>query len=194
MKLDADLLAAAIGCQRSRAALFAGPLDVACARYAIDTPVRMAMFIAQIGHESESLRFVVEQWNTEQVPAQLEYEHNDNLGNRSPGDGYRFRGRGLIRATGRANYRRVRDRLRKGGYRCPDFEQEPELLEEPQWAALSAADYWGMRRINEAADAGNFELVTRLVNGGTNGLVDRLNRWERAKRVLGVRETTNEQA
>ena len=194
MKLDADLLAAAIGCQRSRAALFAGPLDVACARYAIDTPIRMAMFIAQIGHESGSLQFVREVWNPKQVPAQSRYEGRADLGNTLPGDGFRFRGRGLIQTTGRANYRFVRDSLRKGGYRCPDFEQEPELLEEPQWAALSACDYWEMRKCNEAADAGNFELVTRLVNGGTNGLVDRLNRWERAKRVLGVRETTNEQA
>lgn len=194
MKLDADLLAAAIGCQRSRAALFAGPLDVACARYAIDTPARMAMFLSQVGHESASLRFVVEQWDTEQVPAQLRYQNNADLGNTLPGDGYRFRGRGLIQTTGRENYRRVRDRLRKGGYRCPDFEQEPELLEEPQWAALSACDYWEMRKCNEAADAGNFELVTRLINGGLNGLDDRLNRWERAKRVLGARSEANEAA
>ena len=192
MKLDADLLAAAIGCQRARAALFSGPLDVACARYAIDTPIRLAMFLAQIGHESGSLQFVRELWGP--TDAQLRYEGRADLGNTLPGDGFRFRGRGVIQTTGRANYRFVRDRLRKGGFRCPDFEQEPELLEEPQWAALSACDYWEMRKCNEAADAGDFELVTRLINGGTNGLVDRLNRWERAKRVLGVRETTNEQA
>ena len=184
MKLDADILAAAIGCPRERAALFSGPLDVACARYAIDTPVRMAMFIAQTGHETQSLRFVRELWGP--TDAQTRYKGRADLGNTLPGDGYRFRGRGLIQTTGRANYRFVRDSLRKGGYRCPDFEQEPELLEEPRWAALSACDYWDMRRCNEAADAGNFELVTRLINGGTNGLDDRLNRWERAKRVLGV--------
>lgn len=56
MKLDADILSAAIGCQRSRAAMFSGALDVACARYAIDTPARMAMFLAQVGHESASLQ------------------------------------------------------------------------------------------------------------------------------------------
>ncbi len=194
MKLDADLLAAAIGCQRSRAALFAGPLDVACARYAIDTPIRLAMFIAQIGHESGSLQFVREVWNPKQVPAQSRYEGRADLGNTLPGDGKRYKGRGLIQTTGRDNYRRLRDRLRKVGFRCPDFEQEPELLEEPQWAALSACDYWDMRRINEAADAGNFELVTRLVNGGLNGLDDRLNRWWRAKRVIGARSEANEAA
>ena len=150
------------------------------------------MFLAQTGHESGSLQFVRELWGP--TDAQLRYEGRADLGNTLPGDGFRFRGRGLIQTTGRANYRHLRDRLRNGGYRCPDFEQEPELLEEPQWAALSACDYWEMRKCNEAADAGNFELVTRLVNGGLNGLDDRLNRWERAKRVLGVRETTNEQA
>ena len=191
MKLDADILAAAIGCQRSRAAVFVGPLDTACARYAIDRPTRMAMFLAQVGHETASLQYVREAWGP--TDAQLRYEGRADLGNTETGDGFRFRGRGLIQTTGRANYRHLRDRLRKGGYRCPDFEQEPERLEEPQWAALSAADYWDMRRCNEAADAGNFELVTRLVNGGTNGIEDRINRWERAKRVLGV-ETTNEAA
>lgn len=191
MKLDADILAAAIGCQRSRAAVFVGPLDTACARYAIDRPTRMAMFLSQVGHETASLQYVREVWGP--TDAQLRYEGRADLGNTETGDGFRFRGRGLIQTTGRANYRHLRDRLRKGGYRCPDFEQEPERLEEPQWAALSAADYWDMRRCNEAADAGNFELVTRLVNGGTNGIEDRINRWERAKRVLGV-ETTNEAA
>ena len=191
MKLDADILAAAIGCQRSRAAVFVGPLDTACARYAIDRPTRMAMFLSQVGHETASLQYVREVWGP--TDAQLRYEGRADLGNTETGDGFRFRGRGLIQTTGRANYRHLRDRLRKGGYRCPDFEQEPERLEEPQWAALSACDYWDMRRCNEAADAGNFELVTRLVNGGTNGIEDRINRWERAKRVLGV-ETTNEAA
>ena len=61
-------------------------------------------------------------------------------------------------------------------------------------AALSACDYWDMRKCNEAADAGNFELVTRLINGGTNRLDDRLNRWARAKRVLGARIEANEVA
>ena len=191
MKLDADILSAAIGCQRSRAAVFVGPLDTACARYAIDRPTRMAMFLSQVGHETASLQYVREVWGP--TDAQLRYEGRADLGNTETGDGFRFRGRGLIQTTGRANYRHLRDRLRKGGYRCPDFEQEPERLEEPQWAALSACDYWDMRRCNEAADAGNFELVTRLVNGGTNGIEDRINRWERAKRVLGV-ETTNEAA
>ena len=186
MKLDADLLAAAIGCQRSRAALFSGPLDVACARYAIDTPVRMAMFLAQIGHESGSLKWTSELWGP--TAAQARYEGRADLGNMQPGDGQRFKGRGLIQITGRANYTALRDRLRAAGMDCPDFVDRPEALEMPQWAALSAADYWDMRRINNAADAGDFDRVTRLINGGLNGIEDRRRRWERAKNALSVQQ------
>lgn len=182
-------LSSAWGCSLEDATKWADPLSAACAFYAITTTVRLAAFLAQTGHEGGSGRYVRELWGP--TDAQLRYEGRADLGNTQPGDGFRFRGRGLIQTTGRANYQHLRDRLRKRGIRCPDFEQEPERLEDPQWAALSACDYWDMRKCNEAADAGNFELVTRLVNGGTNGIEDRINRWERAKRVLGV-EAANE--
>lgn len=84
MKLDADILAAAIGCQRSRAAVFVGPLDTACARYAIDRPTRMAMFLAQVGHETASLQYVREVWGP--TDAQLRYEGREDLGNTLPCD------------------------------------------------------------------------------------------------------------
>lgn len=182
MKLDADLLVAALGCTPERAALFAGPLDTACARYGIDTPARLAAFLAQVGHESGSLRYVAELWGP--TPAQARYEGRADLGNVQPGDGHRYKGRGLIQTTGRANYARLRARLRASGIDCPDFEAEPEQLEQPRWAALSAADYWDMRQINAAADAGDFERVTRLVNGGLNGYADRCARWEKARAAL----------
>ena len=187
MKLDAALLVAAIGCPRDRAEMFADALDVACARYGIDTPQRMAMFLAQIGHESGSLRYVAELWGP--TAAQARYEDRDDLGNGQEGDGQRFKGRGLIQITGRANYTALRDRLRAEGMDCPDFVARPEALEMPQWAALSAADYWDMRKINNAADAGDFERVTRLINGGLNGIGDRRARWERAKTALSDQQT-----
>jgi putative chitinase len=180
--LDADLLVAALGCTRERAEMFAPHLDAACARYAIDTPARLAAFLAQIGHESGALRYTAELWGP--TPAQTRYEGRADLGNLQPGDGYRYKGRGLIQTTGRANYVRLRDRLRAAGVECPDFEAEPEALEQPQWAALSAADYWGMRGLNALADAGDFESITRRINGGLNGQADRLRRWEKAKAVL----------
>lgn len=182
MKLDATLLTAAIGCTPDRAEMFAGALDSACARYGIDTPQRMAMFLAQIGHESGSLKWTSELWGP--TAAQARYEGRADLGNMQPDDGQRFKGRGLIQITGRANYTALRDRLRAAGMDCPDFVARPEALEMPQWAALSAADYWDMRRINNAADAGDFDRVTRLINGGLNGIEDRRRRWERAKNAL----------
>ena len=70
----------------------------------------------------------------------------------------------------------------------PDFESEPEKLEDPLWAAMSACDYWDMRKINVAADAEDFERVTRLINGGLNGYEDRKVRWEKAKLALADQE------
>lgn len=190
MKLDADLLAAATGCPRARAEMFAAPLAEACMRYAIDTPQRMAMFLAQIGHESGSLRYVAELWGP--TPAQARYEGRLDLGNGQPGDGQRYKGRGLIQITGRANYTSVRDRLRAAGIDdVPDFVARPEALEAPRWAALSAGDYWSMRGINAFADAGDIERATRAVNGGLNGLDDRRRRWEKAKAVLAMGPRTD---
>lgn len=193
MKLDAALLAAATGCPRERAEAYAAPLAEACMRYAIDTPARLAMFLAQIGHESGSLRYVAELWGP--TPAQARYEGRLDLGNGQPGDGQRFKGRGLIQITGRANYTSVRDRLRAAGIDdVPDFVERPEALEAPRWAALSAGDYWSMRGINAAADAGDLERATRAVNGGLNGFDDRRVRWEKAKAVLAMGPHTHQAA
>lgn len=181
--LTPELLRRAIGCSASLAERYAAPLSDACRVYGIDTPVRLAAFLAQIGHESGSLRYVREIWGP--TPAQLRYEGRTDLGNTEPGDGSRYRGHGLIQTTGRGNHRAVTARLRARGIDyCPDFEAEPERLEEPCWAALSAADYWDWRGLNALADAGRFELITRRINGGLNGQADRLVRWERARQAL----------
>lgn len=185
IRIDADLLVDAIGCTRQRAEKFAEALESARSRGALNTPERLAAFFAQIGHESTSLLDVRERWGP--TPAQKRYEGRRDLGNLQPGDGKRYMGRGLLQTTGRANYAALRDRLRADGIACPDFEAEPETLEQPEWAAMSAVDYWSMRKINDAADAGDFIRVTKLVNGGTNGLPDRKLRWERAKKALGMR-------
>lgn len=177
--MNAELLRAATGCSAADAERFAGPLTAACALYGIDTPVRQAAFLAQIGHESGSLRHTVEVWGP--TPAQRRYEGRADLGNTQPGDGERFRGHGLIQITGRFNHARVRDRLRRRIADTPDFEAEPHRLAEPQWAALSAADYWDDRGLNALADAGDFELLTRRINGGLNGYDDRVSRWKRAQ-------------
>lgn len=178
-----ELLRAATGCTPEAAARFAGPLTDACAAFDIDAPVRLAAFLAQVGHESGSLRHTREVWGP--TPAQARYEGRADLGNTEPGDGSRFRGRGLIQTTGRYNHARVRDRLRaRLGDRVPDFEATPEALEDPRWAAWSAADYWDDRKLNALADAGQFDTITYRINGGQNGQADRRARHARALAAL----------
>jgi putative chitinase len=153
--------------------------------YDINTRLRVAAFLAQIGHESAGLRFTTEIWNPAQVPAQGRYEGRADLGNTQPGDGFKFRGHGLIQVTGRGNHAAARDRLRvKFGPTVPDFEADPHRLAEPEWAALSAGDYWHRHRLNELADDQDFMRMTRKINGGTNGYPDRLTRYETALNVL----------
>ena len=183
MNITDRLLIDATGCTAASAGLYAAHLDEACQRYSINTPARLAAFLAQVGHESRSLRYAREIWGP--TAAQARYEGRTDLGNTEPGDGFRYCGRGLVQTTGRWNYRRVTLRLRSRlGATVPDFEAEPAELERPMWAAMSAADYWDMHKLNDLADAGDFVAITRKINGGLNGQADRLARWAKAKRAL----------
>ena len=180
-----DLLRAAVGCTPERAQAFAGPLSEACALFEVNTPARLAAFLAQVGHESASLRYTSELWGP--TPAQQRYEGRADLGNTQPGDGSRYRGHGLLQTTGRANHRELRPALLLAGYEAvPDFEAEPERLTEPRWAAASAGFFWASRSCNALADAGAFEAITRKINGGTNGLADRIARLSRAQAALAA--------
>lgn len=184
MRITADLLISALGARRDLAELYAPHLDAACARYEINTPLRLAHFLAQVGHESSALVHSREVWGP--TAAQERYEGRIDLGNTQAGDGRRYMGRGLLQTTGRSNYRALRDRLRARGIDAPDFEAAPELLEKPDWASLSACDYWAMRGINRMADRDDHHAVTLAVNGGTNGIEDRRRRLERVKAVLAA--------
>jgi putative chitinase len=176
------LLRAAVGCSQDLADTYAEHLSVACGHYGIDTPERLAALLAQIGHESGSFRHTRELWGP--TPAQARYEGRADLGNTQPGDGERFKGRGLIQITGRDNYRRTAERMAQLG--APDFEATPEALESPKWAAWSACDWWAAHGCNRLADAGDFVGLTKRINGGLNGIGDRQFRWERAKQALAV--------
>jgi putative chitinase len=150
--------------------------------YAIDTPKRVAAFVAQIGHESFNLRFTRELWGP--TRAQEKYEGRLDLGNTQPGDGKRYMGRSPIQLTGRSNYARARDGLRRRFADIPDFEDRPDLLLDPRMGSLVSCWFWDDKGLNRFADAEDFLTLTKRINGGTNGLADRQARWERAKQVI----------
>lgn len=187
--LTAAQLAAACGCPLSRAERWVAPLSEAARAWGVDSPRRLAAWLAQLAHESGRLVYVRELWGP--TPAQRRYEGRADLGNTQPGDGSRYRGRGLIQVTGRANYAGCRDVLRATlpALVVPDFEAEPQALELPAWAAHSAGWFWRSRSLSTLADIGTeaaFVTLTRRINGGTNGLADRLVLWAGARRALGV--------
>jgi putative chitinase len=142
--------------------------------YDINTQRRQAAFIAQVAHESGSLRYVRE------IASGEAYEGRADLGNTEPGDGKRFKGRGLIQITGRANYKAISAAL------AYDFVSHPEDLELPGPACFSAAWFWNARQLNRLADIDAFEKITRRINGGVNGMADRMKHWETALQVLNV--------
>jgi putative chitinase len=173
-----------MGITRERADYWDDWLNEAMCLYGINTPKRIAAFLAQVGHESTRLKDTSEIWGP--TRAQRRYEGRRDLGNIYKGDGSRFRGHGLIQTTGRYNHRRVTQRLRARfpTLGVPDFEAEPKLLTLPRWAALSAADYWDMKNLNPKADAGQFKAITKAINGGYNGLADREKLWKQFRQVL----------
>lgn len=158
---------------RYRAAVVA-----ACDRFGITTPVRLAAFLAQISHESGALRWLEEIWGP--TVAQARYETRGDLGNVLPGDGYRFRGRGPLQITGRFNYAKAGQALGL------PLEREPELLAEIENGMLAAAWFWARASLNALADVGEFDRICRAVNGGINGLPERVRLWHETQRVLGL--------
>ena len=157
---------------RYRALEFLAPLNDTMAEFDISTPARQASFLSQIGHESGQLRYVKE------LASGNAYEGRLSLGNTQPGDGIRYKGRGLIQITGRANYTACMLAL------DIDCVEHPEILETPANACRSAGWFWKSHGLNELADTGNQIAVTRRINGGTNGLDDRLALFNVAKGVL----------
>lgn len=135
---------------------------------------RCAMFLAQVFHESGHLKY------TEEIASGAKYEGRKDLGNTEPGDGKKYKGRGLLQITGRANYREMAHMLGL------DLINHPAILSTPVNAVMSACLWWGKRadRLNPLADAGNVVGVTKIINGGTNGLSERVKLFERAMKVL----------
>lgn len=160
---------------------YLGPLNKACEKYGINTPKRLAAFLAQLTHESGSLRY------KEELASGEAYDTGKlaaNLGNtpEKDGDGQRYKGRGPIQITGTANYKAVSKAL---GY---DFIKDPDALEAPEWGALAAAWFWDSRKLNAPADVEDFKTITKKINGGYNGYLDRIKHWLRARKVYGLND------
>ena len=167
---------------RTQAGVFVSALNIAMARHRINTPKRIAAFLAQVGHESGQLQYVRELGSTQYLNKYDTGTLAVRLGNtpEPDGDGQKYRGRGLIQITGRSNYRQCS----LGLFGDERLLSLPELLEQPQWAAESAAWFWEQSGLNELADRDQFNSITRRINGGLNGLQDRLEIWARARAVL----------
>jgi putative chitinase len=197
---------------RPVAGVFVPTINAAIARYRIDSPVRLAAFVAQIGHESDQLTRLVENLNYSaqglantwpgryavdpqarvktpnasaaalarrpEAIANNAYAERMGNGPEASGDGWRYRGRGLIQITGRANYAAA------GAALSLDLVAQPELLEQPEHAAMSAAQFWSINGLNQLADAGRFGDITRRINGGMNGQAERIALRDRAAEVL----------
>lgn len=167
---------------RQHAGVFVPALNAAMARWEIDTPRRAAAFLAQIGHESGQLRYVKELGNDRYLARYDTGTLALRLGNtpQADGDGQKYCGRGLIQVTGYNNYRACSMAL----FSDERLLASPQLLEQPRWAAESAAWFWHSRGLNSLADRDDFNRITRHINGGLNGLEDRLKLWARAREVL----------
>ena len=139
-------------------------------KYGINTTKRENHFIAQLAHESGEFRYM------EELASGAAYEGRRDLGNTEVGDGVKFKGRGLIQLTGRANYAAISKGL------GVDFIANPELLETPQYAAISACWFWNSRNLNALADTDNFLAITKKINGGTTGLTQREMYLDRAEK------------
>jgi len=137
-----------------------------------DSPLRLAHFIAQVAHESGGFRYM------EEIASGQAYEGRADLGNTQPGDGKRYKGRGPIQLTGRANYRLF------GRDLGIDFEQHPEIVAFPSIGLMAACRFWTMRGLNELADADDVVAITKRINGGQNGLADRQAYLVKAKALL----------
>jgi predicted chitinase len=162
-------------------------LQAAMTEFAIDRPAREAAFVAQLAHESGQFRFMEEIWGP--TDQQRRYEPPDDLaarlGNTQPGDGRRFKGRGPIQITGRANYQRF------GALLDVDLLAEPERAALPELAFRIAGLFWAKKGLNQLADLATddaFREITRRINGGFNGLEDRQRFYAAARVVLGVKD------
>lgn len=175
--------------RRANVASIIAGLDTYGERAGLARPHRLAQFVPQVAHESA--RFIYDQEIWGPTPAQRRYDTRTDLGNtpEADGDGYLYRGRTSMQLTGKANYTAFRDWCRAAGLKPPDFVANPDAVNTDPWEGLVPIWYWDVgnpegRSLNVYADEGNNEMVTRRINGGTNGLPDRLELYTRTSLVF----------
>lgn len=159
------------------AANYGPPLLATALKYQISTPLRLSHFLAQLLHESGSLKY------TEELASGAAYENNRGLGNTSPGDGRRYKGRGLIQITGKYNYNKYG---KAAGF---DAVAHPERLATLPYAVDSAGWFWtsgAAVNLNKPADKDDVRTVTRLINGGYRGLASRKRHLHQTKAAIEV--------
>lgn len=159
------LIRAMPGLPYNTAKAYLPPMEKAMREYGITTLPRIQMWLAQVGHESVSLRYM------EEIASGAAYEGRSDLGNTKPGDGRRYKGRGPIQLTGRANYTRAGAALKL------PLESSPTMAANPNYAFRVSAWWWWNAGLNPISDSKNVLTATRRINGGTNGLSDRQNRY-----------------
>ncbi|MBP8272066.1 MAG: glycoside hydrolase family 19 protein [Sphaerotilus sp.] len=182
MLTDAHLKAIMPNMPAARRALFLPALNRTLQTYTISNRLRTAAFLGQLAHESGEFRYMEEIWGP--TAQQLRYEPPSTLatrlGNTQRGDGKRYKGRGPIQITGRANYKRYGDLLGL------DLVGKPELVASPGAGLSAAGMFWRTNGLNALAELQDYREITRRINGGYNGWEERLRYYELAKKVLGT--------
>ena len=147
-------------------------LNAAMEEFGIMTPQRQAAFIAQLAHESGEFRYM------EEIASGAAYEGRADLGNVYPGDGKKYKGRGPIQITGRNNY------IKCGKALGLPLVDHPEILTQPESGFRAAGWFWETHNLNALADQGLMLQITKKINGGTNGLKERLAYYSIAQEAL----------
>ena len=201
--MDSQTLAEIAKIDLSHAEALIEPLNMAIQKADLSTPARIAAFVAQCGHESDSFRFMEENLNYKaeslcrtwpshfNVDNASEYAHQpkkiadrayaNRMGNgdEESGDGWNYRGRGWLQTTGKKGYEELSDATQI------DFVSNPDAVATPEGSAVSAAVFWEKHNLNGHVDNNDFVGLTKAINGGTIGLEDRMARFEHAMQILG---------
>ena len=179
MVTDDELRQIMPNCAAAKRSAYLPFIQQAMQEFQITSYLREAAFLAQLAHESGELRYM------EEIASGSAYEGRRDLGNTQPGDGKRYKGRGPIQLTGRANYQEYGRQLGL------DLINNPTIAATPEVGFRIAGQYWVNKGLNALADVQDFREITRRINGGYNGLQDRIKYYDRAKNVLNKNDAVD---